>query len=276
LVRRILRGTEAKGRIGAIFAPRTTVVVEEAEAGSHCPRCGATLARVCPHQPCSTPVLKVDDAYCRGCGRRYPWSLHRLRRDVAADAWIGPNTPHWTFGDGRVVVLWEGDLRETGVEAIAVPIDPGGLITPDIVAQLHTEAGEEIDDRSLADAPYDLGTSWVADAGPHSPVPLLIHAVAVERDRKTTQDLVREATTSVLEQAAHLRLRTVGLSHFAMSSDGVTTAQSATAMGKAFTDFLMTHGGCSIHEVVFALPHEMSREFAEGLRAVLPHEADTG
>lgn len=114
---------------------------------------------------------------------------------------------------GRTVVVTSHvDVFDHAVQAIACPANRRGVMGAGIAGALRLAGGIEIEREAMAQAPLSIGTAIATTSGTLSErgVRCIIHAIVSDAlGAPTRKDIVAHATSSVLEQADRLRVKSL-------------------------------------------------------------------
>ncbi len=98
------------------------------------------------------------------------------------------------------IQLWNGDICELEVDAIVNPANPSLWMATGVGEALKAVAGEEVEFAAVRQAPVSVGDAIVTPAG-RLAARLVIHAVSLDRDRRTSAWAIETAVRSVFARA---------------------------------------------------------------------------
>jgi O-acetyl-ADP-ribose deacetylase (regulator of RNase III) len=98
------------------------------------------------------------------------------------------------------IQLWNGDICELEVDAIVNPASPSLWMSTGVGEALKATAGEEVEFAAVRQAPVSIGDAIVTPAG-RLAARLVIHAVSLDRDRRTSARAIETAVRSVFARA---------------------------------------------------------------------------
>ena len=98
------------------------------------------------------------------------------------------------------IQLWNGDICELEVDAIVSPANPSMWMSTGVGEALKATAGEEVEFAAVRQAPVALGEAIVTPAG-RLAARLVIHAVSLDRDRRTSALAIETSVRSVFARA---------------------------------------------------------------------------
>ncbi len=174
------------------------------------------------------------------------------------------------------IELWNGDICDLEVDAIVSPAATSLWMSTGVAGELKRAGGDEIEFAAIRQAPATVGTAVVTPAGKLA-ARYLIHAVSLERDRRTSESAIDGAARSAMARARELGLASIAFPALGTGIGGFPMADAARVAVHAVRDELRTPS--TIEHVVFALRGAAAYEaFAEALStadAALP-DADCG
>ena len=233
---------------------RSEIAFEYGWTGQQCPDCGVRLQRRC--DGCSRYIVRVEDACCPACGRRYPWS--RRWRTLAKRILLVEDITIWTL---------VGDITSIAVNAIVAATDGQGRMVSEVAAALRERANFDIEASSRAQASQQE-IEAVHLPGGDLPAQYVILTAILDADLGTDVDRIAEGTLRSLRLAEELPAQTVALPALGTGAAGLPIPDSAEAMGAGLSRFLRDDPS-AVSDVVFVLPGEIAADFAEALRRVL-------
>ena len=98
------------------------------------------------------------------------------------------------------IQLWNGDICELEVDAIVNPANPSLWMSTGVGQALKATAGEEVEFAAVRQAPVAIGDAIVTPAG-RLAARLVIHAVSLDRDRRTSGQAIESAVRNVFARA---------------------------------------------------------------------------
>jgi O-acetyl-ADP-ribose deacetylase (regulator of RNase III) len=98
------------------------------------------------------------------------------------------------------IQLWNGDICELEVDAIVNPANPSLWMSTGVGQALKATAGEEVEFAAVRQAPVSIGDAIVTPAG-RLAARLVIHAVSLDRDRRTSGQAIESAVRNVFARA---------------------------------------------------------------------------
>jgi len=98
------------------------------------------------------------------------------------------------------IQLWNGDICELEVDAIVSPANPSLWMSTGVGQALKARAGDEVEFAAVRQLPVSVGDAVVTSAG-RLAARLLIHAVSLDRDRRTSGEAIEAAVRSAFARA---------------------------------------------------------------------------
>ena len=137
-----------------------------------------------------------------GMSRRLPRVYHAAGLPVEVRTLAG--------GRSRVarIELWNGDICDLEVDAIVSPASTSMWMSTGVAGELKRTGGDTIEYAALRLAPVDLGEAVVTPAG-RLAARFVIHAVSLERDRRTSGPAIDRAARSAMARARELGIASV-------------------------------------------------------------------
>ena len=166
------------------------------------------------------------------------------------------------------IELWNGDICDLEVDAIVSPAGTSLWMSTGIAGELKRVGGDEIEFEAIRQAPVALGDAVVTTAG-RLAAKVVVHAVSLERDRRTNATAIDRAARSAMARVRELGLTSVAFPALGTGVGGFPLEDAARIAVDAVRDELQVPS--SIEHVVFALrgaaPYEA---FARALSAGEP------
>jgi O-acetyl-ADP-ribose deacetylase (regulator of RNase III) len=98
------------------------------------------------------------------------------------------------------IELWNGDICDLEVDAIVNPANPSLWMATGVGGAIKRAGGDEIEFAAVREAPVPVGGAVVTTAG-RLAARFVIHAVSLDRDRRTTGEAIERATRSAIARA---------------------------------------------------------------------------
>jgi O-acetyl-ADP-ribose deacetylase (regulator of RNase III) len=166
------------------------------------------------------------------------------------------------------IELWNGDICDLEVDAIVSPAVTSLWMSTGVAGELKRVGGDEIEFAALRQAPAQPGDAIVTPAG-RLAARVVIHAVSLERDRRTNAQAIDRAARSAMARARELGLASLAFPALGTGVGGFPLDEGARICVEAVRDELATPS--SIEHVVFALRGAAAYDaFARALSAGEP------
>jgi O-acetyl-ADP-ribose deacetylase (regulator of RNase III) len=149
----------------------------------------------------------------------------------------------------------EGDIAALEVDAIANAANDHLWMGAGVAGALKRAGGEEIEREAVAKGPIGLGEAVATGAG-RLRAKHVLHGAVMGQDLRTNAELVRRTTTSCLELADELEVRSLALPAFGTGVGGFPLRECARIM----VEEVRGHEPISLEHVVFAVFGDEARE----------------
>ncbi len=166
------------------------------------------------------------------------------------------------------IELWNGDICDLEVDAIVCPASTSLWMSTGVSGELKRAGGDEIEFAAIRQGPVALGSAVVTPAG-RLAARVVIHAVSMERDRRTSAIAIDRAARSAMARVRELGLASVAFPALGTGIGGFPIDEAARAAVEAVREELQIPS--SIEHVIFALRGAAAYEaFAAALSAGEP------
>jgi O-acetyl-ADP-ribose deacetylase len=108
------------------------------------------------------------------------------------------------------IQLWNGDICELEVDAIVNPANPSLWMSTGVGGALKAAAGDQVEFAAIRQLPVSVGDAIVTPAGGLA-ARMLIHAVSLDRDRRTSAGAIEAAIRSSFARAREHDVTTIAL-----------------------------------------------------------------
>ncbi len=108
------------------------------------------------------------------------------------------------------IQLWNGDICELEVDAIVNPANPSLWMSTGVGSALKAAAGDEVEFAAIRQLPVSVGDAVVTSGG-RLAAGMLIHAVSLDRDRRTSGGAIEAALRSAFARAREYDVATIAL-----------------------------------------------------------------
>ena len=102
------------------------------------------------------------------------------------------------------IELWNGDICDLEVDAIVNAANLSLWMSTGVAGEIKRAGGDSIEFAAVRQAPVPLGEAIVTPAGQLA-ARAIIHAVSLDRDRRTNAEIVDRAVRSAMARARELR-----------------------------------------------------------------------
>jgi O-acetyl-ADP-ribose deacetylase (regulator of RNase III) len=148
------------------------------------------------------------------------------------------------------IELWNGDICDLEVDAIVSPAATSLWMSTGIAGELKRAGGDAIEFAALRQAPVSLGDAIVTPAG-RLAAKVVIHAVSLERDRRTSGAALERAARSAMARVRELGVASVAFPALGTGVGGFPLDEAARIAVTVVRDEL--HRSPQVEHVVFAL-----------------------
>jgi O-acetyl-ADP-ribose deacetylase len=106
------------------------------------------------------------------------------------------------------IELWNGDICDLEVDAIVNPANLSLWMSTGVAGEIKRAGGDAIEFAAVRQAPVPLGEAIVTPAG-RLAAKMIIHAVSLDRDRRTSGEVIDRAVRSAMARARELRVASI-------------------------------------------------------------------
>jgi O-acetyl-ADP-ribose deacetylase (regulator of RNase III) len=106
------------------------------------------------------------------------------------------------------IELWNGDICDLEVDAIVNAANPSLWMATGVGGALKRAGGDEIEFAAVRQGPAQVGDAVVTHAGTLA-ARMVIHAVSLDRDRRTSGEAITAAVHSAMARAREQRARSI-------------------------------------------------------------------
>lgn len=166
------------------------------------------------------------------------------------------------------IELWNGDICDLEVDAIVSPATTSLWMSTGIAGEIKRAGGDAIEFAAVRQGPARLGDAIVTPAG-RLAARIVIHAVSLERDRRTSAAAIEAAARNAMARARELSVTSIAFPALGTGIGGFPIDDAARIAVDAVRDELATPS--TIEHVIFALRGAAAYEaFARALTASEP------
>ena len=148
------------------------------------------------------------------------------------------------------IELWNGDICDLEVDAIVNAANLSLWMSTGVSGEIKRAGGDAIEFAAVRQAPVPLGEAIVTPAG-RLAARYVIHAVSLDRDRRTSAEVIDRAVRSALARARDLRASSVAFPAMGTGVGGFPLDEAARATVNAVRDELPRSP--TIDHVTFAM-----------------------
>ncbi len=171
------------------------------------------------------------------------------------------------------IELWNGDICDLEVDAIVNPANPSLWMSTGVGGALKRAGGDEIEFAAVRQGPVAVGDAVVTHGG-HLAAPLVIHAVSLDRDRRTSADAIERAVRNAMARSREQRVTSLAIPALGTGVGGFPLDDAARVTVATVRDELREPGPIGL--VVFALRGAAAyRAFETAVAATAPAESPT-
>jgi O-acetyl-ADP-ribose deacetylase (regulator of RNase III) len=148
------------------------------------------------------------------------------------------------------IELWNGDICDLEVDAIVNPANLSLWMSTGVSGAIKRAGGDAIEFAAVRQAPVPLGDSIVTGSG-RLAADAVIHAVSLDRDRRTSGPVIEAAVRSAMARARDIGATSVAFPALGTGVGGFPLDESARITVETVRDELRQSPG--IEHVTFAL-----------------------
>jgi O-acetyl-ADP-ribose deacetylase (regulator of RNase III) len=148
------------------------------------------------------------------------------------------------------IELWNGDICELEVDAIVNAANVSLWMSTGVGGAIKRAGGDAIEFAAVRQGPVGLGEAIVTPAG-RLAARLVIHAVSLDRDRRTSGPVIEAAVRSALARARDAGLASVAFPALGTGVGGFPLEEAARITVRTVRDEVERSPG--IEHVIFAL-----------------------
>jgi O-acetyl-ADP-ribose deacetylase (regulator of RNase III) len=148
------------------------------------------------------------------------------------------------------IQLWNGDICHLEVDAVVSPATVGLWMSTGVASQIKRAAGDEVELAAVRQGPAAVGDAIVTPAG-NLAARVVIHAVSLERDRRTSAAAIDRAARSAMARVRELGLTSVAFPALGTGVGGFPLHEAARVLVNAVRDELETPS--LVEQVIFAI-----------------------
>ena len=135
------------------------------------------------------------------------------------------------------VELWNGDICDLEVDAIVNAANLSLWMSTGVAGEIKRAGGDAIEFAAVRQAPVPLGEAVVTPAG-RLAARAIIHAVSLDRDRRTSAEVIDRAVRSAMARARELRLTSIAFPAMGTGVGGFPLDEAARVTVRAVREEL--------------------------------------
>ena len=148
------------------------------------------------------------------------------------------------------IELWNGDICDLEVDAIVNAANLSLWMATGVAGAIKRAGGDQIEFAAVRQAPVPLGGAVVTPAG-RLAARAVIHAVSLDRDRRTSGPIIEQAVRSAMLRAREIEATSIAFPALGTGVGGFPLEEAAAITVGAVRDELQASP--LIQHVVFAL-----------------------
>jgi O-acetyl-ADP-ribose deacetylase (regulator of RNase III) len=135
------------------------------------------------------------------------------------------------------IELWNGDICDLEVDAIVNAANLSLWMSTGVSGEIKRAGGDAIEFAAVRQAPVPLGEAIVTPAG-NLAARAVIHAVSLDRDRRTNGEIIDRAVRSAMARAREIRVSSVAFPAMGTGVGGFPIDEAARVTVRAVRDEL--------------------------------------
>ena len=148
------------------------------------------------------------------------------------------------------IELWNGDICDLEVDAIVNPANLSLWMSTGVSGAIKRAGGDAIEFAAVRQAPVPLGESIVTQSGALA-AKAVIHAVSLDRDRRTSGAIIEAAVRSAMARAREINATSIAFPALGTGVGGFPLDEAARITVETVREELGRSPG--IEHVIFAL-----------------------
>ena len=148
------------------------------------------------------------------------------------------------------IELWNGDICDLEVDAIVNAANISLWMSTGVAGEIKRAGGDSIEFAAVRQAPVPLGEAVVTPAG-RLAAKAVIHAVSLDRDRRTNAETIDRAVRSAMARARELRFASIAFPAMGTGVGGFPIDEAARVTVDAVRDEMQRSP--TIEHVTFAM-----------------------
>jgi O-acetyl-ADP-ribose deacetylase (regulator of RNase III) len=130
------------------------------------------------------------------------------------------------------IELWNGDICDLEVDAIVNAANVSLWMSTGVSGEIKRAGGDAIEFAAVRQAPVPLGNAVFTPAG-RLAAKVIIHAVSLDRDRRTNGEIIGRAVRSAMSVARELRVSSIAFPAMGTGVGGLPIDEAARVTVRA-------------------------------------------
>jgi O-acetyl-ADP-ribose deacetylase (regulator of RNase III) len=168
------------------------------------------------------------------------------------------------------IELWNGDICDLEVDAIVNAANLSLWMSTGVGGAIKRAGGDAIEFAAVRQAPVALGSAVVTTAGALA-AKFVIHAVSLDRDRRTSSGTIDAATRNAFARAREAGVQSIAFPALGTGVGGFPLEEAADVMVRAIRDELTKSP--AIEHVILAMRGAAAYQAFEGALAATSRES---
>ena len=169
------------------------------------------------------------------------------------------------------IELWNGDICELEVDAIVNAANISLWMSTGVGGAIKRAGGDAIEFAAVRQAPVSLGDSIITPAGKLA-ARVVIHAVSLDRDRRTSATVIDRAVRSAMARAREIGASSIAFPAMGTGVGGFPLDEAALVTVKAVRDELPRSPG--VEHVILAMRGAVAYQAFEAALAATGDTSD--
>lgn len=148
------------------------------------------------------------------------------------------------------IECWNGDICDLEIDAIVSAANPSLWMATGVAGAIKRAGGDEIEFAAVRQGPVELGSAVVTGAG-RLAARAVIHAVSLDRDRRTSGEAIEAAIRSAMARAREIEADGIAFPALGTGVGGYPLGDAARVTVATLRDEL--ERSPTVERVVFAL-----------------------
>lgn len=166
------------------------------------------------------------------------------------------------------IEIWNGDICDLEVDAIVAPATGSLWMSTGVAGAIKRAGGDAIEFAAVRQGPVEVGAAVVTTAGTLA-ARAVIHAVSMDRERRTTAEALETAVRSVMARAREIAVTSIAFPALGSGVGGFPLEEGARITVETVRDEI-PHSP-TIGHVVFALRGGAAYQaFSQALQEATP------